>query len=44
MKWILFGTGMASRKLMSYALQPGEKIVAVVDNNSQNGGITMAIS
>lgn len=44
MKWILFGTGMASQKLMNYPLRPGKEIIAVVDNNSQKWGVITMVT
>lgn len=38
MKIVLFGTGMASCRLMSYKLRQEHEIVAVVDNNRKKWG------
>lgn len=38
MKLVLFGTGMAACRLMSYKLRQEHEIVAVVDNNRKKWG------
>lgn len=38
MKLILFGTGMAAKKLIQYQLRKENEITAVIDNDSQKWG------